>query len=51
MKYSHGKIAPSFVLSDEGMSKRIFDNRDDYNIAKVFLEGNGLITELKNRNP
>ena len=51
MKYRTGKLAPSFLLLDEGALDRLFSDRSSYVDAKIFLEGNGLVLENKLKHP
>ena len=44
-KYKNGKVAPHFVIIEEGAFNKFFDARDGYSNAKLAFEGQGLITE------
>jgi hypothetical protein len=50
-RYKGGKMAPNFILCDEGCLGKLFDPKDQYVNAKLFLEGQGLMVEQKMRNP
>ena len=40
-----------FIICEEGCLSRLFDPREKYETAKLFLEGQGLMTECKGRDP
>ena len=50
-KYRGGRTAPHFIICEEGCLGKLFDPRGQYVVAKLFLEGQGLMTETKGRNP
>ena len=51
VKYKHAKVAPAFILIEEGALKRFFHTVDCYDDAKVFFEAGGLVVETKMKNP
>ena len=51
MKYRTGKLAPSFLLLDEGALDRFFSDKSSYVDSKIFLEGNDHILENKLKHP
>ena len=50
-RYRGGRTAPHFIILEEGCLARLFDSRDKYVTAKLFLEGQGLMVEQKQKNP
>jgi len=50
-RYKGGKKAPAFVICEEGCLGKLFDPKDQYVNAKLFLEGQGLMVEQKCRHP
>ena len=50
-KYRSGKIAPHFVIIEEGAFTKFFDPRDQYANAKLAFEGQGVVVETKHRSP
>ena len=51
MKCNYGKVAPAFILLDEGALDRFFNKNNNFVDAKIFLEGNGIILENKMKHP
>ena len=44
-------MAPAFIICEEGCLGKLFDPKDKYVTAKLFLEGQGLMVEQKCRHP
>ena len=50
MQYNQPKRAAQFVAIDEGAYNTFFSNRNCYNDAKLFFEGQGYVCENKHKN-
>ena len=44
-RYKGGKMAPHFIICEEGCLGKLFDPKDQYVYAKLFLEGQGIMLE------
>ena len=50
-KYKMNRMAPNFIIIDEGATKSFFKANDNYSAAKKFFEGQGLVLETKCKHP